>query len=137
MATIKLQDGKVLLKDGKASCECCGFGYTICIDNSNQILDNSWSVTINGNFIATYNGSAFFNQCFNIPVQYLNLQLGGSNTLSFRLIACQSDDYWEFYVLNLQQEEVYRGDYFGDRCGEGEVNLGYTFSRTFKLPENG
>lgn len=24
MATIKLQDGKVVLKDGKASCKCCG-----------------------------------------------------------------------------------------------------------------
>jgi hypothetical protein len=27
MATIKLQDGKVILKDGKASCECCAFFY--------------------------------------------------------------------------------------------------------------
>jgi hypothetical protein len=27
MATIALQDGKVILKDGKASCTCCESGY--------------------------------------------------------------------------------------------------------------
>lgn len=134
MATIKLQNGKVVLKDGKASCSCCT-GYTICIDNSNQILDNSWRVELNGNFIAIYDGNEFFNQCFNIPVEYLNLQQGGSNTLTFTLVACQSDDFWEFYILNLQQEEVYRGSYGGPSCGEG-VELGFTFSETFELPEN-
>lgn len=135
MANIALQDGKVVLKDGKASCTCCANGYTICIDNSNQILDNSWRVELNGNFIANYDGNKFFNQCFNIPVEYLNLQQGGSNTLTFTLIACQSDDFWEFYILNLQQEEVYRSSYGGPFCGDG-VELGFTFSETFTLPEN-
>lgn len=136
MATVKLQDGKVVLKDGKVSCVCCGVtGYTICIDNSNQILDNSWRVELNGNFIAIYNGNEFFNQCFNIPLKFLNLEPGGSNTLTFTLIACQSDDFWEFYILNLQQEEVYRSFYSGPQCGDG-VELGFTFSRTFTLPEN-
>ncbi len=135
MATIKLQDGKVILKGGRVSCECCENGYTICIDNSNQILDNSWRVELNGNFIAIYDGNEFFNQCFNIPIEYLNLQQGGSNTLTFTLIACQSDDFWQFYILNLQQEEVYRSFYGGPFCGQG-VELGFTFSETFTLPEN-
>jgi hypothetical protein len=138
MATIKTKNGKVLLKNGKPSCECCGsvnIGYTICIDNSNQVLDNSWRVELNGNFIANYDGNAFFNQCFNIPVSYLNLQQGGSNTLTFTLTACQNDDFWEFYILNLQQNEVYRSFYSGPECGSG-VELGFTFSETFKLPQN-
>ena len=133
MATIKLQpSGKVVLKDGKVSCACCT-GYTICIDNSNQIIDNSWRVELNGNFIAIYDGNEFFNQCFDIPIKYLNLQPGGGNTLTFTLILCQSDDFWEFYILNLQQEEVYRGSYGGPYCGEG-VDLDFTFSETFYLP---
>ena len=109
MATIALQDGKVVFKDGKASCSCCG-GYTLCIDNTNQILDNSWNVEINGNFIAYYDGSAFFNQCFNIPLNFLNLNSGALNTLNFNLAVCQSDDYFEFYILDLDGQEVYRGN---------------------------
>lgn len=131
---LKTKNGKVLLKNGKASCTCCGsvdIGYTICIDNSNQIIDNSWRVDLNGNFIATYDGNEFFNQCFNIPLKYLNQ--GGSNTLKFTLVTCQSDDYWEFYILNLQKQEVYRDSYSGPSCGSG-VNKGYTFSRKFTLP---
>lgn len=131
---IKTKNGNVLLKNGKPSCECCGsvdIGYTLCIDNSNQIIDNSWRVDLNGNFIATYDGNEFFNQCFNIPLKYLNQ--GGSNTLKFTLVTCQSDDYWEFYILNLQKQEVYRDSYSGPSCGSG-VNKGYTFSRKFTLP---
>lgn len=30
MATIKIQDGKVILKDGKVSCECC----TLCVSGN-------------------------------------------------------------------------------------------------------
>lgn len=131
--TIKRNGDKVLLKGGKVSCECCG--YILCIDNSNQFLDNSWEVELNGNFVAIYNGDQFFNQCFNVPIEFLNLQEGGSNTLTFTLIACQSDDFWEFYILNLQEEEVYRNYYSGPPCGFG-VELGFTFSETFTLPEN-
>ena len=108
MATIALQDGKVVLKDGKVSCKCCGAGYTLCIDNTNLILDNSWNVEINGNFIAYYDGSQFFNQCFNIPLNFLNLNSGEQNTLNFNLAVCQSDDYFEFYILDLNEQEVYR-----------------------------
>ncbi len=131
--TIKTQGGKVITKDGKVSCTCCG--YILCIDNSNQLLDNSWRVELNGNFIAIYNGDEFFNQCFNIPVGYLNLLPGESNTLTFTLIACQSDDFWKFYILNLQEQLVYRSTYSGPGCGDG-VELGFTFSETFELPEN-
>jgi hypothetical protein len=93
-------------------------------------------VELNGNFIANYDGSRFFNQCFNILVEYLNLEQGEENTLTFTLTACQSDDFWEFYILNLQEEEVYRSSYTGPVCGFGGVELGFTFSRIFELPEN-
>ena len=111
MANIALQDGKVVLKNGNVSCTCCGgivTGYTICIDNTNQILDNSWNVSINYNYIAYYDGSAFFNQCFNIPINYLNIS--GSNRLDFSLANCQSDDFFEFYILDVDGNQVYSGN---------------------------
>ena len=135
MATIALQDGKVVLKDGKVSCKCCGVGYTLCIDNTNQISDNSWNVEINGNFIAYYDGSQFFNQCFDMPLNFLNLEQGASNTLDFNLAVCQSDDYFEFYILDLDGQEVYRdnsgllnGSFFVDG-----ICTDTSFSRQFTL----
>jgi hypothetical protein len=135
MATIKTKNGKVLIKDGKVSCECCETGYTLCIDNTNQILDNSWNVEINGNFIAYYDGSAFFNQCFDIPINFLNLNSGEQNTLNFNLAVCQSDDYFEFYILDLDEQEVYRSDsgFLNGSFFESETCTDTFFSRQFTL----
>ena len=105
MATIKLQNGKVITKLGKASCTCCG-GYTLCVDNTNLILDNSWNIDINGNYVGFYDGGNFSAQCFNIPFSFLNQ--GEPNSLNFTLSVCQSDDYFEFYILDLNGEEIYR-----------------------------
>ena len=52
MATIALKDGKVILKDGKVSCSCCGGGGCECQTTPTAelipILDAATTATCNG-----------------------------------------------------------------------------------------
>jgi hypothetical protein len=58
MATIKTQGGKVILKNGKVSCECCGGGAPEC--NPNLILNQYNTIQISEEkYIQIYNGGTW------------------------------------------------------------------------------
>lgn len=57
MATIKLQDGKVILKDGKASCACCGSvcGCATVSAQLRPIIESATTISVNGS-VQSWNG---------------------------------------------------------------------------------
>ena len=62
MATIKLQDGKVVLKDGKVSCECCDT-CDIPFARSGPIITSEQYSALGRGGVISYNIQASLNAC--------------------------------------------------------------------------
>lgn len=132
MPTIKLSaSGNVILKNGKPSCDCCGGEWSICADNTNEVLDNSWDIYINNNFVGSYSGNIYEYICNNINQSYLNTS--GSNEIKFLRTNCVSDDYFEFFVTDPDGNTVYSSYLTGGLCEEGFPSIS-THTFYFNLP---
>jgi hypothetical protein len=108
MATIKLKDGKVILKDGKVSCECCNEGFILDCDRTNPAWEEygsssgchtspSWCVVKKPDGSTIYDGCPSLNFVkiglivgSTIQVRYSNSKCGGGhqcNSATFKLSA--------------------------------------------------
>lgn len=57
MATIKIQEGKVILKDGKVSCACCGICQSVSFDSDSSVSPTGISTKISGGATVTLTGT--------------------------------------------------------------------------------
>lgn len=111
-ATLYYEDAMVIIEAQVMSFGVCS--WVICVDNSNEVLDNSWEVRLNGHLVGTYDGADFTNTCFLIDEDWLNL--AGDNALNFTRINCVSDDYFEFVVRDPTGAARYTNFVAGDTC---------------------
>ena len=131
MPTIKTSGGKVITKGGKPSCVCCN-SWRVCADNTNEILDNSWDIYINDNLVGTYSGDVYENICVYFSESLLDLN--GNNEVKFMRTNCVSDDYFQFQVLDPDDNVVYSDSLTGLSCPGADPPPISTQTFTFNLP---
>jgi hypothetical protein len=86
------------IKQGNFCSKCDSYEFAIV--NSNFILDNSWDVYVNDVRIGNYSGAPNTNVVLAIPAS-ANIRSNYTNVLSFRLVGCVNDDYFEFEVRRI------------------------------------
>lgn len=141
------QQGKCCCGENCCSADqCCCDGecqdlpcvaYRFCIVNSNFIADNPWDVYLNGQLLGRYSGAANTNVCFSINLADINFDT--DNEISFSLVSCNRDDYFEYQV----QKSVCGGNYYSIfSSNSGFLNSSYfedgtcdtqQFSSTFSV----
>ena len=85
--------------------ECSVCEWTLCVDNTNLVLDNSWNIYINDNYIGVYSGDVYENICLTIDKSFLII--GGTNQLRFNRANCVSDDYFVFTLTDTRCNVAY------------------------------
>ena len=123
MATIALQDEKVILKDGKASCTCCGCRENFSISDQNvfEITKEEHNAYRNG---GTWNVSVNWNQNELVTSQSPNCTASSSDSGSFSGIASGCN---HFVSGNINAETTYSGPCFGDTTSR------YTFGSSVRV----
>jgi hypothetical protein len=123
--------------NGDKFCSECD-SYEFAIVNSNFILDNSWDIYVNDVRIGNYSGSPNTNITLPIPAS-ANVRSNYSNILSFRLVGCVNDDYFEFEIRKISngtgsvifnKNSGYRNSSFYYRSGTCDDTQ---FSETFQV----
>ena len=94
--------------------ECSVCNWTLCVDNTNLVLDNSWDIYINDNFIGAYTGDVFENICLTIDKSFIIV--GSTNQLRFVRTNCVSDDYFEFTLTDTRCNIAYNNTLASGYC---------------------
>jgi hypothetical protein len=129
MATIAIQKGKVVLKDGKVSCECCGCNADFSISDQNvfeitkQEYDaykkgGTWNISsdwvqfesANPNCIATGSGSGSVSELGQGCVHSVNGTANASTTYSGDCFGDFTTDYTFGFGITLELGEDFSGE---------------------------
>lgn len=96
MAKLRLENGKLLVQDGKLSCECCGGLSDSCCANGSfftrPTIDNSASSAMNASATYASNSEAFVSgQCVGGPICNYEQALSGTLFYSYASPGCSVD----------------------------------------------
>jgi hypothetical protein len=108
----------------------CKCNWSLCIDNTNHVLDNSWDVYFNDILIGTYTGDVYENICLDIDKNII--VQNGTNQIRFERVNCVSDDYFVFTLKNPSCSTEYSGELSSGTCPDDNPLPTQTF--TFNLP---
>jgi hypothetical protein len=124
MATIKLQNGKVITKNGKASCECCYCNNEFDINSQNvfEITKEEHNAYRRGG-VWNISGIQTLNEL--VPSQTPICTSNGSDPISYSINKPASCSYDINFSTNARQ--TYAGPCFGNRVQE------YSFGTTINI----
>lgn len=122
MANIALQDGKVVLNDGKASCTCCGCNENFSISDQNvfEITKAEHDAYRNG---GTWNVNVNWIQNELVTSQTPNCTSNGNDSGSFSVTASGCS---QTVSGNTNASTTYTGPCFGNRTVNYSFNSGIT-----------